>query len=146
MKFLTLVAGGLTLLSAVSCQHKQTETAQSEEQSENMTVQGVIELKTDTLDLSAYKGRAVVIDFNAVWCPPCREYGPIFHAVGEKMGNKAVFLSVNVDSCPTVARQYVGQYIPQTTLISPDRSVTEVRVGLLDETTLTALVDSVSTL
>ena len=36
--------------------------------------EAVIEVATNTPDLDAYKGRLAVVDFNAVWCGPCRKY------------------------------------------------------------------------
>lgn len=47
-----------------------------------------------------------VIDFNAVWCPPCRRFGPIFEQVAEEMRGKAIFVSVDVDNASTPAHQF----------------------------------------
>lgn len=105
----------------------------------------VVELPAGTATLDEYTGKLTVVDFNAVWCGPCRKYGPTFHAVAEKMAGKANFISVNVDSCPDVAQKYVGQYIPQTTAILPDGRKFD-KVGELTEEQLTAFIDSVAAL
>ncbi len=105
----------------------------------------VIELPAGTANLDAYAGKLIVIDFNAVWCGPCRQYGPTFHAVAEKMADKATFLSVNVDSCRSIADVYVGQFIPQTSIITPDGRHFS-KTNQLDEATLIAFIDSVAAL
>lgn len=105
----------------------------------------VTELPAGTPGFQNYQGKLLVVDFNAVWCGPCRKYGPIFHAVAEKMADRATFISVNVDSCPDIAKEYVGQFIPQTTVIRADGQKYD-KVGELTEEQLTAFIDSVAAL
>lgn len=105
----------------------------------------MVEVAPGTANLDAYKEKLTVVDFNALWCGPCRKYAPTFHAVAAKMADKANFLSVNVDSCPAIAEAYVQQYIPQTTVILPDGRKFD-KVGELSEAELTAFVDSVAAL
>lgn len=71
-----------------------------------------------------------VIDFNAVWCPPCRKFGPVFDQVAEEMRGKAVFVSVDVDNAPTPARQFGVSSIPQITVLMPDGKTTST-VGFM---------------
>ena len=116
------------------------------EQSTTIAAGPVTEITPGTANLDAYSGKlTVVVDFNAVWCGPCRNYAPTFHDVAEKMATKASFLSVNVDSCPEIAAAYVQQYIPQTTVILPDGRKFD-KIGALSEEELTAFVDSVASL
>lgn len=150
--FAALAAAALISLPACSGSSKA-----SEEQADTTAVEtaaqaaapqaegAVVELPAGTANLDAYKGKLTVVDFNAVWCGPCRKYGPTFHAVAEKMADKAAFISCNVDSCPDVAKEYVGQYIPQTTAITPDGRKFD-KVGELTEEQLTAFIDSVAAL
>lgn len=105
----------------------------------------VTEVPTGTENLDAYSGKLIIVDFNALWCGPCRQYAPVFHAVASRLFEKATFLSVNIDSCAAIKDKYVGQYIPQTTAILPDGRVFN-RVGELTEDELTAFVDSVAAL
>lgn len=107
--------------------------------------EAVVEVAPGTANLDAYKEKLTVVDFNALWCGPCRKYAPTFHAVAAKMADKANFLSVNVDSCPAIAEAYVQQYIPQTTVILPDGRKFD-KVGELSEAELTAFVDSAAAL
>lgn len=101
---------------------------------------GVIELTDD--NLTPEPGQVTVIDFNATWCGPCRNYAPTFHEVASRYNGKARFYSVDTDKNPNVARKYVGQFIPQTTAIAADGQVFS-KTGELSAEVLTAFVDSV---
>ncbi|MGD8575233.1 MAG: TlpA disulfide reductase family protein [Gammaproteobacteria bacterium] len=51
------------------------------------------------LDLSAYKGKVVYVDFWASWCGPCRHSFPWMNAMQKKYaGQGLVIVGVNVDS------------------------------------------------
>lgn len=145
----------VVLLALPACSGNSSKAEASESGEEAATTaatetaiepaEAVIEIATGTANLDAFKDKLTVVDFNAVWCGPCRKYGPTFHAVAEKMADKATFLSINVDSCPEIAVKYVKQYIPQTTAILPDGRAFD-KVGELSEEELTAFVDSVAAL
>lgn len=50
------------------------------------------------LDLAAYKGRVVVVDFWASWCTPCRRSIPWLNQMRAKYGDRGlVVIGVNVD-------------------------------------------------
>lgn len=49
-------------------------------------------------DLSAYKGKVVMVDFWASWCGPCRDSFPWMNEMSvKKADNGLVILGVNVD-------------------------------------------------
>jgi thiol-disulfide isomerase/thioredoxin len=51
-----------------------------------------------SLDLAAYKGRVVVVDFWASWCTPCRRSIPWLNQMRAKYGDRGlVIIGVNVD-------------------------------------------------
>lgn len=81
-----------------------------------------------------------VIDFNAVWCPPCRRFGPIFEQVAEEMKGKAIFVSVDVDNAPTPARQFGVSSIPQISVLLPDGKVVST-VGFMTREEFVAFLE-----
>ena len=50
------------------------------------------------LDLSAYRGKVVVVDFWASWCVPCRRSFPWLNGMQDRYGGEGlVIVGVNVD-------------------------------------------------
>lgn len=73
---------------------------------------GVVELHPgDDLPVPA-DGKAVVVDFNATWCMPCRMFRPAFDSVAAEISDKATFVSVDIDNCPSLARRFKVRSIP----------------------------------
>jgi thiol-disulfide isomerase/thioredoxin len=56
-------------------------------------------LKGDKLALASLQGKAVVFDFWATWCGPCRAQHPLYEQVKQKyrFSNEVAFVSVNTD-------------------------------------------------
>ena len=80
-------------------------------------------------------GKPNVLDFNAIWCGPCKNFAPIFHKVAGKYADKANFLSVDVDSCKALAEQYNVANIPTVAIVYPASASKEavVKVGQMPE-------------
>lgn len=76
--------------------------------------------------------KLVVIDFNATWCGPCRQFAPNFEAVADKYRGRASFYSVDVDQNPALAAQFNIQSIPTVVYILPD-GTTSSSMGYMDE-------------
>jgi thiol-disulfide isomerase/thioredoxin len=47
--------------------------------------------------LSAYRGKPVVLNFWATWCPPCVEEVPSLVALQKQMGDKVTIIAVSAD-------------------------------------------------
>lgn len=144
MKKIFMTCAIMAMLSTTACQSKVAESgnaadaAATAETTETVAEQPVIVLakgaalpKTDKL---------MVLDFNAVWCGPCRQFAPAFEKAAEDFAGKAVFVSVNVDSCPEVAEQFGVQGIPHVAFVKPDGSVSAY-VGTGELANFNALVE-----
>jgi peroxiredoxin len=73
----------------------------------------LVDLDGNEIDLSKLRGRPVVLNFWATWCPPCRAEMPAMQrAYEDYKGNGVIILAVNSmdqDSLPAV-KQFVDEY------------------------------------
>lgn len=90
-------------------------------------------------DITPDATRPIVIDFNASWCPPCRMFRPVFEKAAKARHAQAVFVSVNVDSHPDIARQFNVSSIPQISILMPDGGVTTA-TGYMDDDAFNAFL------
>lgn len=51
-----------------------------------------------TLDMATLKGKPVVINFWATWCPPCIREMPDLAALAREMGDQAAFVGIAADT------------------------------------------------
>jgi thioredoxin 1 len=75
----------------------------------------------------------VLVDFWAVWCPPCRAMNPVI----ESLANDFKVCKVNVDHNQQLAAHYRISSIPAL-LIFKDGQVVGQHVGVTPESTLRA--------
>ena len=85
---------------------------------------------------------AVVVDFTATWCPPCKMLAPVFERVAQNYEGKAKFFKVDIDENVEVAAKYGVQNIPNL-LFFKDGQVVDQSVGFIPEGQLSSKVDGV---
>lgn len=95
------------------------------------TEEPVIELATGTSALQK-SDKVIFLDFNADWCGPCQRFKPIFHKVAEENLGKALFISVNTDSCPDIAARFNVSSIPQIVAVKADGSSDYAPAGYME--------------
>ena len=78
---------------------------------------------------------AVIVDFYADWCGPCKRQAPIMESVARRAGPGAKVYKVNIDESTEVASRYNVTSIP-TILFFKDGRVVESMVGLKSESVL----------
>ena len=62
------------------------------------------------LDLSAYKGKVVMIDFWASWCGPCRQSFPWLNEMRtKKSSDDFVIIGINVDENTEDAKKFLAK-------------------------------------
>jgi cytochrome c biogenesis protein CcmG/thiol:disulfide interchange protein DsbE len=66
-----------------------------------------------SLDLSAYRGKVVYLDFWASWCAPCRESFPWMQRMQQQYGRDGfVVVAVNVDHERSDADRFLHDFAP----------------------------------
>ncbi|MBX9973732.1 peroxiredoxin [Cytobacillus firmus] len=60
-------------------------------------------LQGETVKLSDYRGKKVMLNFWATWCPPCKAEMPDIQKFYTQKGNEVVILAVNIDPQADVA-------------------------------------------
>ncbi len=90
----------------------------------------VVAIKADG-EIPPADGKLVVLDFNATWCGPCRQFAPNFESVADKYRGQASFYSIDVDQNPRLAAQFNVQSIPTVVYIQPD-GTTSSTTGYMD--------------
>lgn len=66
-------------------------------------------LEGDTVTLSDLRGRPVVVNFWATWCPPCRAEIPALDAVYRERAGDVVILGVDVQENPATVAAFVDE-------------------------------------
>lgn len=93
---------------------------------------GVITLADDSAYRPGMKPeRLTVLDFNAVWCGPCRKFTPTFEEAPAKYGDRVDFVAVDVDNNPQTAEAFGVSSIPCVKVIHTDGTV-DTYAGLDD--------------
>ncbi len=114
--------------------------------------------------LTAWRGKVLVVNFWATWCPPCREEMPLFSRLQTKYKDKGLqFVGISIDSIDKV-REYqsiekltyplllgspdamglsealgnVSQALPFTVIITRQGRLDSVKIGRLTEDELEA--------
>jgi len=126
--------GMLLLVCAVGCKQPDEgpvrEAVVANSVSPSVAAEGVVTLTDATFDTQVLSARgAVLVDFYADWCPPCRRQGPVIKALAEELAGKAVVGKVNVDQNKRLSSTYGIRSI-QTLLIFVDGALAERMAGL----------------
>lgn len=80
-----------------------------------------------TLDLSQYKGKVVLLNFWATWCPPCREEEPSLRKLASSVDrSKFELLAVSVDDdWAPIDRYFAGAQPPYTVVLDKGAEVSQ---------------------
>lgn len=81
------------------------------------------------------KSGVSVLDFNAVWCGPCKMLGPVLEEISEDMAGKANFYSIDTDENPELAKEYGIMNIPALIILKDGEKV-DANVGFAPKETL----------
>ncbi|MBL7776725.1 MAG: thioredoxin fold domain-containing protein [Chitinophagales bacterium] len=84
-------------------------------------------------------GKLVLVDFNAVWCGPCKTLKPEVHKAIKKNKDAAELLDIDVDKNSTVANKLNVRGIPLLLLYKNGKEVWR-SLGLVDEATISSKI------
>lgn len=112
----------------------------------------------EEISLEEFRGRPVVLNFWATWCPPCRAEIPHLQDASTKYHGQAIILGVDqgeplsvvadfaasygmtypllLDTDAAVSRQYGVVALPQTFFIDADGVIKEVYTGIINRAIL----------
>lgn len=111
-----------------------SEAAAGEAAADNAVITGVNSNQFRVVDnLLISDTLPIVIDFNATWCGPCRQFAPIFDSVAEKYHGQALFVSIDTDKYPEIANAYRISAIPTVAFIMPGGAEMGRQQGLMPE-------------
>ncbi|MCK1983327.1 MULTISPECIES: TlpA disulfide reductase family protein [Peribacillus] len=102
------IIASVALLSLITVAIVQAMDNDSKENDENDALGGLkigakapnFSLKTldgEQVELSDYKGKKVMLNFWATWCPPCKKEMPDMEKYSQQAGDDVVVLAVNID-------------------------------------------------
>ncbi|MEL7658325.1 MAG: thioredoxin [Bacillota bacterium] len=84
--------------------------------------------------------KAVLVDFWAAWCGPCRMVAPIIEELADEMAGKVIIGKLNVDEEPAIAGQYQVMSIP-TLAVFKNGQVVEKSVGFRGKADLVKMIE-----
>ena len=172
-RFLTILLALLCVLSLLSCEKKEEKDDEEITETEGddkiyAPDFDVYDGDANKLSLSDFRGRPVILNFWATWCPPCKAEMPHFENAFKEYGGEIEFMMVNLtdgsrdtvdgvkefireqgytfpvyyDTTYSASVAYGVSSIPATVFINADGTVFTAATGALSEATLQKYIDS----
>jgi len=84
------------------------------------------------LTLSGHRGKLVLLNFWATWCPPCREEMPLFSRWQRELKGKGLqVIGVSMDDDATSAKDFLAKYPVTYPVVMGDVKLAETFGGVL---------------
>jgi peroxiredoxin len=131
------------------------------------SARGPLAAETARVKLADLRGKPVLLDFTASWCPSCQSQGPIVNGIAQRFQDKGLVV-VGVDTSEedrawadkwvqrkrfmfpivfdegnAVAHEYGVSALPTLVVISKDGKIVAVRHGITSDADLESLVKRV---
>jgi thioredoxin 1 len=85
---------------------------------------------------------AVLVDFWAEWCGPCKQIAPALEELSQELGGKVTIAKINIDDNPQTPGKYGVRGIP-TLMVFKNGQVAATKVGALPKSKLKEWIESV---
>lgn len=86
--------------------------------------------------------QAVMVDFGADWCPPCKAISPIVETLAKEYEGKAKIAKLDVDANPYITSKFGVRNLP-TLLFFKDGKVVDKIVGAVAKKAMAEKLDKV---
>lgn len=107
-------------------------------------------LNTDTIRRDGYiitekgifpiGGRPLVIDFSAVWCPPCQDLKPIFESLKTEYRGRVDFVTVDTDSDKDLTKFYGISNIPTLIFMTKEGKIKMETTGFVPADSIRTII------
>ena len=94
---------------------------------------------SETFEQAIAGDQAVLVDFWAPWCGPCRMIAPVIEEIAAEFDGRAVVGKIDVDEEPALAQRFGVMSIP-TLIVLKDGKVAEQAVGARGKADVAAMI------
>ena len=106
-----------------------------------MSSDQIIHVSDDSFEGDVLKAsNAVLVDFWAPWCGPCKQIAPILDEIVNEMGDKVTVAKINIDDNPNTPGRYGVRGIP-TLMLFKDGNVQGTKVGAANKAKLVEFIN-----
>jgi len=85
--------------------------------------------------------KAVLIDFWAEWCGPCKMIAPLLSEVADEYADRMTVAKLNIDENPNATAKFQIRSIP-TLMLFKDGAVQAQKLGAMSKSQLTEFLES----
>ena len=85
--------------------------------------------------------KAVLLDFWADWCGPCKMIAPLLDEAATEYADKLTVMKLNVDENPNTAQKFGVRSIP-TLMLFKDGAVQAQKLGAMSKSQLAEFLDT----
>ncbi len=94
----------------------------------------------DNFEETIGSGKAVIVDFFATWCGPCKALAPILEELSAEIPEDKQIVKLDIDENVDLARKYGVMSVPTLVLFKDGQPLAKM-VGLRDKEQLLELVN-----